>query len=203
MSRHVFLGAVLFLVVMLVCCSAFNDDRPIYKWSPLWFNRYFRDSQMYKRVCIQVVDSSNISSNNTSFMSCLSNTCVLFLLVLLLLSSSAFNYAPSDLNSSNQSGLCNAERESLSPSFSLKTCGLKKKIHILFLKKLCWTTVIMNRNKFMATTQLFCETCKIFIYIIINPHLTDPQYYLLWANYPSATTSSGPQTTAKRVVSIN
>ncbi|XP_069683619.1 uncharacterized protein [Periplaneta americana] len=49
MSRHALLGVILLLVVLMVGCSAYNDDRPIYKWSPLWFSRYFRNAQLYKR----------------------------------------------------------------------------------------------------------------------------------------------------------
>nr|AGM32061.1 hypothetical protein [Coptotermes formosanus] len=49
MARRTLPGFILLLVILTACCSAYNDDRPIYKWSPLWFSRYFRNAQLYKR----------------------------------------------------------------------------------------------------------------------------------------------------------
>ncbi|GLH03874.1 uncharacterized protein GBIM_09708, partial [Gryllus bimaculatus] len=45
------LAALAALLALLAAdCAAYNEDRPIYKWSPVWFNRYFRTANAIKRV---------------------------------------------------------------------------------------------------------------------------------------------------------
>ncbi|XP_049839905.1 uncharacterized protein LOC126284783 [Schistocerca gregaria] len=51
-SLSILISTVL-LLVLLGTVSSYNDDRPIYKWSPLWFNRYFRTASMIKRADIE------------------------------------------------------------------------------------------------------------------------------------------------------
>ncbi|KAF2363104.1 hypothetical protein FHG87_006137 [Trinorchestia longiramus] len=42
---------LLMVVLMLSTAAAFKDDEPIYKWSPLWFNRFYgRGRNLYKRI---------------------------------------------------------------------------------------------------------------------------------------------------------
>ncbi|XP_042880064.1 uncharacterized protein LOC122258303 [Penaeus japonicus] len=44
-------GLVLLLVALglVASAAAFNPDRTIYKWSPLWFNNYYRRANLFKR----------------------------------------------------------------------------------------------------------------------------------------------------------
>ncbi|XP_018023922.1 uncharacterized protein LOC108679724 isoform X3 [Hyalella azteca] len=49
-SGLVVVSAVM-VMVMTYSSDAFKDDETIYKWSPLWFNRYYsRGHNLYKRV---------------------------------------------------------------------------------------------------------------------------------------------------------
>ncbi|XP_071538847.1 uncharacterized protein [Panulirus ornatus] len=48
-TRRGSLLACLTLLLALATVAAFNQDRVIYKWSPLWFNNYYRRANLYKR----------------------------------------------------------------------------------------------------------------------------------------------------------
>ncbi|XP_068216234.1 uncharacterized protein [Palaemon carinicauda] len=50
-SQQRWILTCLALVVLVAGLSveAFNQDRTIYKWSPLWFNNYYRRGNLYKR----------------------------------------------------------------------------------------------------------------------------------------------------------
>ncbi|XP_047737700.1 uncharacterized protein LOC108679724 isoform X4 [Hyalella azteca] len=51
-SGLVVVSAVM-VMVMTYSSDAFKDDETIYKWSPLWFNRYYsRGHNLYKRTSV-------------------------------------------------------------------------------------------------------------------------------------------------------
>lgn len=61
-KRTLVMVGLVVVMVTIDLTAAFNDDAPIYKWSPLWFNRYYgRGHNLYKRV------RGNISGYSVGF----------------------------------------------------------------------------------------------------------------------------------------
>ncbi|KAL7637219.1 UNVERIFIED_CONTAM: hypothetical protein RMT77_011931 [Armadillidium vulgare] len=48
-ASKVILSLLFCVYIGIACVSAFNPDRTIYKWSPLWFNSYMRRGFLNKR----------------------------------------------------------------------------------------------------------------------------------------------------------